>query len=349
MTVTKKSSSSSKAPAKKSKAVQKIEPPKEVVTAFVFFGRTTRDEIKAAHPDWSLGDVGRELSKRWKALKKDAKRSFRDLAAADKKRFDAEKEAYDETPEAKAADKEAAERAISDAKRDLQKQEKKDAPRSKKRYRPPAHRYEDDPDYEEPDYEEAPRAKKPRKKATAKKAPAERDAKKAKTAAERRDAKLAAFAAAYAKAVADDTPAPDLSLLTVAAGRAFRTGFLAYAVVRYADRPRYNREEYVIKVDVRAESKCQRRLTYWLISTQVDSVGNDLAGEMPSPKDDALYRLDKAYADAGVRGGYIFNKRYEHNGIWEAVLYKDRSLRGKNRAAAVVAHYKEWLPPWKRS
>ena len=70
-------------------------PPKESSSAFVFFGRATRDDIKAAHPDWSLGAVGRELSKRWRALDDAAKKTFHDLAAADKERYDREKAAYD--------------------------------------------------------------------------------------------------------------------------------------------------------------------------------------------------------------------------------------------------------------
>ena len=49
--------------------------------------------------------------------------------------------------------------------------------------------------------------------------------------------------------------------------------------------------------------------------------------------------------------GPIFKKEYLHNGLWAAVLYKDRMLKGRSaaRAAAVVAWYKPWLPPWQRS
>ena len=70
-------------------------PPKESSSAFVFFGRATRDDIKAAHPDWSLGAVGRELSKRWQALDDAAKKPFHELAAADKERYEREKAAYE--------------------------------------------------------------------------------------------------------------------------------------------------------------------------------------------------------------------------------------------------------------
>ena len=85
-----------------------------------------------------------------------------------------------------------------------------------------------------------------------------------------------------------------------------------------------------------------------MISTQVSEDGGDLAGVRPTTKDDALCFLDQAYA--GTNGGNVFRERAQNDdGLWEAVLYKDRMLRHEKRAAAVVAHYKEWLPPWKRS
>ncbi len=90
---------------------------------------------------------------------------------------------------------------------------------------------------------------------------------------------------------------------------------------------------------------------HWLISTQVSEDGGDLAGVRPSTKTDALRLLDRAYADDGTVGGNVFRKDRLNGGLWGAVLFKDRHLKGDDprRAAAVVAHYKEWLPPWKRS
>ena len=87
-----------------------------------------------------------------------------------------------------------------------------------------------------------------------------------------------------------------------------------------------------------------------MISTQVSKDGGDLDGERPSSKDDALGLLDKAYADAGKRGGDVFrNSLKDDNGLWGAVLYKDRMLHAASgaHANAVVAYYKEWLPPWR--
>ena len=89
-----------------------------------------------------------------------------------------------------------------------------------------------------------------------------------------------------------------------------------------------------------------------MISTQVDpDTKVALDGKRPATKLDALRLLDKAYADAGTRGCGVFCKVTQRGGLWAVVLYKDRKLKHNDprRADAVVAHYKPWLPPWKRS
>ena len=83
-----------KKPAKKAKKKKDPNAPKGKSSAFIFFGSATRAEIKAAHPDWSLGDVGRELGKRWKELSDDDKKPFHDQAAKDAERYKTEMEAY---------------------------------------------------------------------------------------------------------------------------------------------------------------------------------------------------------------------------------------------------------------
>merc|ERR1712072_348375 len=81
-------------PTKKAKKKKDPNAPKGKSSAFIFFGSATRAEIKAAHPDWSLGDVGRELGKRWKELTEDDKKPYHDLAAKDAERYKTEMEAY---------------------------------------------------------------------------------------------------------------------------------------------------------------------------------------------------------------------------------------------------------------
>ena len=75
MTITKKTST--KAPVVKKKPV--LKPHKKAIN---FYMRATHDEIMAEHPDWEIGDVCREVAKRWRALGDDAKRPFHELAAA---------------------------------------------------------------------------------------------------------------------------------------------------------------------------------------------------------------------------------------------------------------------------
>ena len=89
-----------------------------------------------------------------------------------------------------------------------------------------------------------------------------------------------------------------------------------------------------------------------MISTQVSKDGSDLDGKLPSTKDDAAYLLDEDYFHAGVRGAKLFRPEQfgrKYPGVWAVVLYKDRHLKGNSaaRAAAVVAYFKPWLPPWR--
>ena len=74
-----------------------------------------------------------------------------------------------------------------------------------------------------------------------------------------------------------------------------------------------------------------------MISTQVDSAGNVLDGARPSPKTDAGWILDQAYADAGIQGKVLFRpERLGDNGLWATVLYKDRMLNSQSAARAVT-------------
>ncbi|KAH8071416.1 hypothetical protein JL721_4394 [Aureococcus anophagefferens] len=86
--------------------------PKGRRSAYIFFGNAKRAEVKELHPDFSLGDVGRELGARWKALSDDDKKPYAALATADAERYDREMAAYKATrPAAGAADEEEEEEA----------------------------------------------------------------------------------------------------------------------------------------------------------------------------------------------------------------------------------------------
>ena len=86
-----------------------------------------------------------------------------------------------------------------------------------------------------------------------------------------------------------------------------------------------------------------------MFSTQADPATKAaLAGARPSPKTDAAWFLDQAYADAGTQGRDLFKPERLKDGLWKAVLYKDRNLASSSRARkeAIVAHYMPWRPPW---
>ncbi|KAL9182192.1 hypothetical protein ACHAXT_012844 [Thalassiosira profunda] len=68
--------------------------PKAPSGSYVFFTLDVRPEIVRKHPHLKFTDVGRVMGERWRALSADEKRKYEDLANADKKRFDAEMEAY---------------------------------------------------------------------------------------------------------------------------------------------------------------------------------------------------------------------------------------------------------------
>ena len=88
-----------------------------------------------------------------------------------------------------------------------------------------------------------------------------------------------------------------------------------------------------------------------MISTQVDPATKvALAGVLPSTKRDAACLLDQAYADRDDLHKIFRDDRLNDDGLWGAVLYKDRMLKGGSaaRADAIAAYYKKWLPPWKR-
>lgn len=71
--------------------------PKRALSAYMFFASETRDIVRAENPDVSFGQIGRILGEKWKALTAEEKVPFETKAAADKKRYESEKELYNAT------------------------------------------------------------------------------------------------------------------------------------------------------------------------------------------------------------------------------------------------------------
>ena len=63
------------------------------MSAFLHFCAEQREAVKAEHPEITgkAGEITKILGQRWKALDGDAKARYNEMAAADKRRYDAEK------------------------------------------------------------------------------------------------------------------------------------------------------------------------------------------------------------------------------------------------------------------
>jgi len=62
--------------------------PKRSISAFFFFCEEERPKVRVIHPEWRVGDVAKELSKRWEACTNKPK--YEASAAADKARYERE-------------------------------------------------------------------------------------------------------------------------------------------------------------------------------------------------------------------------------------------------------------------
>jgi len=77
---------------KRKKRAKDPSAPKRALSAFFFFCGDERPEVRAAHPEWSVAEVAKELGKRWEKVTNKSKYEAR--AEADKARYAKEMEAY---------------------------------------------------------------------------------------------------------------------------------------------------------------------------------------------------------------------------------------------------------------
>jgi len=78
----------------KRKRKEKKDPnaPKRALSAFFCFCNEERPKVKAKNPSWTIGDVAKELGKRWEACTNRAK--YEAMSAKDKERYAKESAAY---------------------------------------------------------------------------------------------------------------------------------------------------------------------------------------------------------------------------------------------------------------
>jgi structure-specific recognition protein 1 len=81
----------------KPKKKKKKEGPKRALTSFIYFSNAKRVEIKAQHPEYSIGDVAKELGALWKVATAEDKEPFEAMAGEDKIRYQKELEEFKKT------------------------------------------------------------------------------------------------------------------------------------------------------------------------------------------------------------------------------------------------------------
>jgi len=68
--------------------------PKRGLSAYMFFANEQRENVRTENPGIQFGQVGKVLGERWKALSAKQRDPYEAKAAADKKRYEDEKAAY---------------------------------------------------------------------------------------------------------------------------------------------------------------------------------------------------------------------------------------------------------------
>lgn len=71
---------------KKRKAARDPTLPKRALSAFFFFCDDFRQEVRDEHPDWKVGDISKELGRRWEECTDKSKYDL--LAQQDKQRYE---------------------------------------------------------------------------------------------------------------------------------------------------------------------------------------------------------------------------------------------------------------------
>ncbi len=61
--------------------------PKRALTGFMFYSKERRQMVMQENPDMKFVDIGKKLGDEWKAMSKEAKQPYEDLAVKDKERY----------------------------------------------------------------------------------------------------------------------------------------------------------------------------------------------------------------------------------------------------------------------
>jgi len=82
------------APGKKRKRTKDPNAPKRALSAFFWFCNDERPKVREINPDHTVGEVAKELGKRWGVVGHELKSKYEALAAKDKARYEKEMAVY---------------------------------------------------------------------------------------------------------------------------------------------------------------------------------------------------------------------------------------------------------------
>jgi len=68
--------------------------PKRALSGFFWFSNEERAKVVAANPDFKVGDIAKELGRRWSECDPASRARFEQLAAQDRQRYEKEKHEY---------------------------------------------------------------------------------------------------------------------------------------------------------------------------------------------------------------------------------------------------------------
>ncbi len=68
--------------------------PKRCMSAFFWFSQDERPKVRAANPDFAVGEIAKELGRRWSEASDPIRAKYEALAEKDRARYDRDKRAY---------------------------------------------------------------------------------------------------------------------------------------------------------------------------------------------------------------------------------------------------------------
>lgn len=79
---------------KKRKAFKDPNAPKRSLSAFFWFCHDERNKVKALNPEYGVGDIAKELGRKWSDMDAEVKSKYEQMAEKDKQRYEAEMTEY---------------------------------------------------------------------------------------------------------------------------------------------------------------------------------------------------------------------------------------------------------------